>query len=104
MIRHVTVKRRPFRIWPREDALIWWTPGALFAGCVVIALAIVGVGAGLYLKDSGKSPSPPAPAATSPPPKAPVAAGDPWTPRFTTQDAEHMVQAAIGAFCPDAPR
>ena len=33
-----------------------------------------------------------------------VAAGDPWLPRFTHDDAEHLAQAAIGAYCPNASR
>ena len=31
-------------------------------------------------------------------------AGNPWAKRFTHQDAEHMAQAAIGAYCPNAPK
>ena len=33
-----------------------------------------------------------------------VAAGDPWSPRFTRDDAEHLAQAAIGAYCPNVPK
>jgi Protein of unknown function (DUF732) len=29
-----------------------------------------------------------------------VAKGDPWAPRFTHDDAYHLAQAAIGAYCP----
>lgn len=29
-----------------------------------------------------------------------VAAGSPWSPQFTRDDAEHLAQAAIGAYCP----
>ncbi|ORW60815.1 hypothetical protein AWC20_07695 [Mycobacterium parmense] len=33
-----------------------------------------------------------------------VVAGNPWSPKFTYDDAEHLAQAAIGAYCPDVPR
>ncbi|CPR13240.1 hypothetical protein BN971_04549 [Mycobacterium bohemicum DSM 44277] len=33
-----------------------------------------------------------------------VAAGSPWSPQFTHDDAEHLAQAAIGAYCPDVPK
>jgi hypothetical protein len=33
-----------------------------------------------------------------------IAAGDPWSPRFTHDDAEHLAQAAIGAYCPNVPK
>jgi hypothetical protein len=33
-----------------------------------------------------------------------VAAGDPWSPQFTRDDAEHLAQAAIGAYCPNVPK
>jgi hypothetical protein len=33
-----------------------------------------------------------------------VASGSPWSPQFTHDDAEHLAQAAIGAYCPNAPR
>jgi multidrug efflux pump subunit AcrA (membrane-fusion protein) len=33
-----------------------------------------------------------------------VAAGDQWSPKFTHDDAEHLAQAAIGAYCPNAPK
>jgi Protein of unknown function (DUF732) len=33
-----------------------------------------------------------------------VAKGDPWAPRFTHDDAEHLAQAAIGAYCPNAQK
>lgn len=33
-----------------------------------------------------------------------VASGSPWSPQFTRDDAEHLAQAAIGAYCPNAPR
>lgn len=32
------------------------------------------------------------------------AAGSPWSPQFTHDDAEHLAQAAIGAYCPDLPK
>jgi hypothetical protein len=31
-----------------------------------------------------------------------VAAGNPWSPTFTHDDAEHLAEAAIGAYCPNA--
>lgn len=31
-----------------------------------------------------------------------VAAGNPWSPTFTHDDAEHLADAAIGAYCPNA--
>ena len=30
-----------------------------------------------------------------------VTSGSPWSPRFTHDDAEHLAQAAIGAYCPN---
>jgi hypothetical protein len=33
-----------------------------------------------------------------------IAAGNPWPKRFTHDDAEHLAQAAIGAYCPNAHR
>lgn len=33
-----------------------------------------------------------------------VAGGNPWSPKFTYDDAEHLTQAAIGAYCPNVPR
>ncbi len=33
-----------------------------------------------------------------------VAKGDPWAQRLTLEDAEHMAQAAISAYCPNAVR
>jgi hypothetical protein len=33
-----------------------------------------------------------------------VAAGDPWSPKLTHDDAAHLAQAAIGAYCPDVPK
>jgi Protein of unknown function (DUF732) len=33
-----------------------------------------------------------------------VAAGDPWSPTFTHDDAEHLAQAAIRAYCPNVSK
>jgi hypothetical protein len=33
-----------------------------------------------------------------------VASGSPWSPQFTHDDAEHLAQAAIGAYCPNVTR
>lgn len=33
-----------------------------------------------------------------------VASGSPWSPQFTRDDAEHLAQAAIGAYCPNAKK
>ncbi len=33
-----------------------------------------------------------------------VASGNQWSPQFTHDDAEHLAQAAIGAYCPDVPK
>lgn len=33
-----------------------------------------------------------------------VASGNPSSPRFTHDDAEHLTQAAIGAYCPNLPK
>ncbi|MBW0014532.1 DUF732 domain-containing protein [Mycobacterium sp.] len=33
-----------------------------------------------------------------------VAKGDPWAQRLTHEDAEHIAEAAISAYCPNAPR
>jgi hypothetical protein len=33
-----------------------------------------------------------------------AAKGDPWAPRFTYDDAENLVQAAINAYCPNASK
>ncbi len=32
-----------------------------------------------------------------------VASGNSWSPHFTRDDAEHLTQAAIGAYCPSVP-
>lgn len=33
-----------------------------------------------------------------------IAAGNPWSPHFTYDDAEHLAQAAIHVYCPNAPK
>ncbi|BBX65948.1 hypothetical protein MSAS_51220 [Mycobacterium saskatchewanense] len=33
-----------------------------------------------------------------------VASGSPWSPQFTHDDAEHLAEAAIGAYCPSVSR
>jgi hypothetical protein len=33
-----------------------------------------------------------------------VASGNAWSPQFTHDDAEHLAQAAIGAYCPNLPK
>ncbi|MGO8771193.1 MAG: DUF732 domain-containing protein [Mycobacterium sp.] len=33
-----------------------------------------------------------------------VASGSPWSPQFTHDDADHLAQAAIGAYCPNAAK
>ena len=33
-----------------------------------------------------------------------VASGDAWSPQFTRDDAEHLAQSAIGAYCPNVQK
>jgi Protein of unknown function (DUF732) len=33
-----------------------------------------------------------------------VGSGSTWSPQFTPDDAEHLAQAAIGAYCPNLPK